>query len=62
MPWTPGEFRKKHNKKLTLGEAAHAASIAEAMIRSGVDEGIAIATANKRARGKRGLQKALEKG
>ena len=51
MPWTADEFRTRHNKKLSLAEAGHAASIAEAMIKRGVSEGIAIATANKRARG-----------
>lgn len=50
MPWTPNEFRRKHNKKLTLAQAGKAASIAEAMMRSGADEGMAIATANKRAK------------
>lgn len=49
MPWTAEEFRSKHNKKLTLAQAGRAAARAEAMIRSGVPEGIAIATANKHA-------------
>ena len=49
MPWTPEEFRKKHNKKLGLGAAKHAAAQASAMIAHGVSEGIAIATANKHA-------------
>ena len=50
MPWTPAEFRRKHNRKLSLKQAAKAASIAEAMMRGGADEGMAIATANKRAK------------
>jgi uncharacterized protein YdaT len=47
MPWTGKSFAKKHNHSLSGGEAKKAASQASAMVRSGVDEGIAIATANK---------------
>lgn len=48
MPWTSGEdFAKSHNKKLRGAAAAKAKDMANAMVRSGVDEGIAIATANK---------------
>ena len=49
MPWSSEEFRRKHNKKLSLGAAKHAAAQAGAMIAHGVPEGIAIATANKYA-------------
>lgn len=49
MPWTAKEFASRHNKKLHGVPAAKAASMANAMIRSGTDEGIAIATANKHA-------------
>ena len=49
MPWTPKQFRDKHNKKLSLGAAKHAAAQAEAMIAHGVPEGESIATANKYA-------------
>jgi uncharacterized protein YdaT len=49
LPWTGKEFASKHNKKLKGARAAKAASIANAMLRSGADEGIAIATANKYA-------------
>lgn len=49
MPWTASQFRKKHNKKLSLAQAGKAAKQATAMIRNGVSEGIAIATANKHA-------------
>jgi uncharacterized protein YdaT len=50
MPWTAKSFASRHNKKLIgTGAAADAARQANAMLRSGVDEGIAIATANKRA-------------
>lgn len=48
MPWTARTFKDRHNKKLTLPEAASAAKQATSMIRSGAPEGVAIATANKR--------------
>ena len=47
MPWTGKEFASKHNRKLKGAPASKAASQASAMVRSGVPEGIAIATANK---------------
>lgn len=48
MPWKTGaDFASRHNKKLKGKAATTAKKQAEAMIRSGVDEGIAIATANK---------------
>lgn len=47
MPWTGKSFASKHNKKLSGPAANKAASQANAMIRSGVPEGVAIATANK---------------
>lgn len=53
MPWTPQSFRSKHNKSLSPAKAKKAASIANAMLRSGASEGVAIATANKFARKKR---------
>lgn len=49
MPWTGKSFRARHNKKLSIGAARGAAKQAGAMIKSGVPEGIAIATANKHA-------------
>ena len=49
MPWTGKEFAAKHNKNLKGAAATKAASIASAIVRGGGDEGIAIATANKRA-------------
>jgi uncharacterized protein YdaT len=49
MPWTPKEFTARHNHKFKGKTAAKAASMANAMLRSGVSEGVAIATANKRA-------------
>ena len=51
MPWTPKEFASRHNHKLKGASAAKAASMANAMLRSGVPEGEAIAVANKRAKG-----------
>lgn len=54
MPWSGKSF-SKHNKSLDPGEAKHAARQANAILRSGAPEGVAIATANKyagrRARG-----------
>ena len=49
MPWTGPEFAKKHNHKLKGAAADKAAAQATAMVRSGVPDGIAIATANKHA-------------
>ena len=49
MPWTAKQFRDRHNKKLGLGAARHAAQQAEAMISHGVPEGESIAIANKYA-------------
>ena len=49
MPWTGPQFAVKHNKKLKGETASRAAAQATAMIKSGVPEGIAIATANKHA-------------
>lgn len=48
MPWTAESFRSKHNKKLTLAQAKAAAAQANAILRSGASEAVAIATANKR--------------
>lgn len=53
MPWKSGaEFAARHNKKLKGPLATKAAQIASAIIRSGGDEGVAIATANKYAKKK----------
>jgi uncharacterized protein YdaT len=52
MPWTAGSFRRKHNKKLTPYQSAKAAKIANAILKSSGNEGMAIATANKLARKK----------
>ena len=52
MPWTGSSF-KKHNKKLTPAQSAKAAKIANAILKSSGDEGMAIAVANKKAKTKR---------
>jgi uncharacterized protein YdaT len=51
MSWTAKQF-SKHNHKLKGASLKKAASIATAMVKRGVDEGTAIATANARAEGK----------
>lgn len=52
MPWTPEEFKSKHAKGLSHAQAAKAAKIANAMLKSGAKEGVAIATAISRAKHK----------
>jgi hypothetical protein len=48
MPWKSGAaFAQRHNKKLSGAAATKAKDQAEAMMRRGVPEGVAIATANK---------------
>lgn len=49
MPWSAQTYRSKHNKKLSTDEAGKAATQANAMLKAGVPEGEAIATANKQA-------------
>ncbi len=49
MPWTAESFKQKHNHSLNPSQAKKAAAMADAILRSGAPEGIAIATANKRA-------------
>lgn len=49
MPWTGKQFAAKHNHKLSGKQANTAAKQATAMVKAGVPEGEAIATANKRA-------------
>ena len=53
MPWTAAEFKRKHWKKATAAQAKRAAEIANAILREGGDEGVAIATGIKRAHGKK---------
>jgi len=45
MPWTGSSFRK-HNKRLSDVAAAHAARIANAVLRESGDEGKAVRIAN----------------
>jgi uncharacterized protein YdaT len=47
VPWTPKSFAKKHNQKLRGEAASKASAQANAMIKAGVNEGTAIATASK---------------
>lgn len=49
MPWTGRQFQERHNRKLNKRGAAKASSIANAIMRDGGDEGVAIATANRYA-------------
>jgi hypothetical protein len=47
MPWTAESFQR-HNHGLSPAHAAHAASVANAILRRTGDEGLSIATANAR--------------
>ena len=47
MPWTAKSFVRKHNHGLKGKAAETAAKQATAMVKAGVPEGEAIATANK---------------
>ena len=58
MPWTAASFKSKHNHKLSGQAASKAAEMATAMVKSGVPEGVAIATANKKGNS---IQKAARK-
>jgi uncharacterized protein YdaT len=53
VPFNGRTFASRHNKAMAArpAVASKAARMANAMIKSGTDEGIAIATANKRAAG-----------
>ena len=52
MPWTAKTFAAKHNHSLHGTSAKKAAAQATAMVKAGVPEGEAIATANKQAKKK----------
>ena len=57
MPWTPQQFKSRHNKGLSGSQSAEAAKVANAILKKTGDEGKAIAIANamaRRARGKNG--------
>lgn len=47
MPWDAKSFKGKHNHAASPAQAKKGAAQASAMVRSGVPDGIAIATANK---------------
>lgn len=53
MPWTGAQFKSKHWKDAGKGQAEHAASMANAMMRGGTPEGEAIATAIARTKNRR---------
>lgn len=59
MPWSGKSFAKRHNKKLKGAAAKKAAAQANAMLRAGVPEGVAIATASKHANKTNARRKAL---
>lgn len=48
MPWSGKSFAEKHNHSFSGPAAGKAASIANAILKRGADEGVAIATANKK--------------
>ena len=50
MPWTPAEFKQKFFKDATESQATKAAEMANAMLKEGTAEGVAIATAIKHAK------------
>jgi uncharacterized protein YdaT len=54
MPWTGKSFASRYNKSLSGAAAMKAAEQANAILRSGAPEGVAIATANKQAAKRRG--------
>src|SRR5580765_580509 len=53
MPWNSKTFASRHNHSLSGAGASKAASIANAILKRSGDEGMAIATANKRVAGMR---------
>ncbi len=50
MPWSGPAFKARHAHDLSPAQAEHAAAMANAMLKNKVPEGIAIATAIKRAK------------
>lgn len=48
MPWSGPDFQAHHNHHLGIAQAAHAALVANAILRRTGDEGLAIRTANAR--------------
>jgi uncharacterized protein YdaT len=52
LPWDWKAFKSKHNHHLSKRQATKAAAQATAIVKAGVPEGEAIATANKHAKDK----------
>ncbi len=50
MPWTPQEFKTRHNKKLTPSQAKKAAKIGNAILKKTGSESSAIRIANSQAK------------
>jgi uncharacterized protein YdaT len=59
MPWTPKEFRERHNKSLSDKEARRAAAIANAVLKKTGDDGKAVRTANAAVKRGPGLEDAM---
>jgi uncharacterized protein YdaT len=57
MPWTAEEFKQKHNKKLSPAKAAHAAKVANAVLKQTGDDAKAIRIANAAGRRLRKVKK-----
>ena len=53
MPWTPRSFKGRHWKSASPSQAKRAARIANAMLKKGASEGVAIATGIARAKGRK---------
>lgn len=53
MPWTGATFKQRHAKNLSPARAGKAAKIANAMLKGGASEGLAIATGIARAKGQK---------
>lgn len=53
MPWSGSSFKSGHNKSLSGKQASKAARVANAILKRTGDEGLAIATANARAKGQK---------
>lgn len=50
MPWTPEQFKARHNHGLTRPQAKRASAQANAILRRTGNEELAIRTANKNAK------------
>ena len=52
MPWTPANFKSRHNHSLTMLQAKSAARQANAILKKTGDDALAIRTANARVKRK----------